>query len=89
MSKTGYDSGLFGTATSPATEESMEPETRTGLIAGDFAVNIRRMPDKDSEVVATVRKGTKAVILEDKGNHFLVKADGKTGYVPKRFVKEG
>lgn len=60
------------------------PKTRSG-VTNDW-VNVRKNRDKASEKLVNLKPGTQVEILDTKGQHYLVKVDGKEGYVAKQFI---
>jgi len=60
-------------------------KTRSG-ITNDW-VNVRKSQDKSSEKLVNLKPGTQVEVLDTKGDHYLVRADGKEGYVARKFIK--
>ncbi len=58
---------------------------RTGKVV-DW-VNMRKDQDHDSEKVLKLKPDTVVEIEKSDGNFYLVKSDGKVGWVTKRFIK--
>ena len=78
----------------PKPEEKSGEQTNTQTpaakikfgIVNDWA-NVRKKQDKASEKLANLKPGTQVEVLETKGQHYLVRVDGKEGYVAKKFIK--
>jgi uncharacterized protein YgiM (DUF1202 family) len=66
-------------------------ETVTGSVrVTASALNVRREPSSDAEVVTQVKKGTELGVLRSDESWVKVRlADGSTGWVAERFVSSG
>lgn len=62
-----------------------ETQNRAGVIT-DW-VNVRSGKDQSSERLANLAPGTNVEVVKESGAHYIVRADGKEGYVSKKFVK--
>lgn len=60
-------------------------KTRSG-ITNDW-VNVRKSQDKSSEKLVNLKPGTQVEVLGTKGDYYLVRADGKEGFVARKFIK--
>ena len=77
------------TEQSPAEVETAGPETINGTIVKAVLVNVRKEPQIGSEVLETLRKGDKVVILEKSGDFYKVSTSvNKLAYISKEYVKE-
>ena len=59
---------------------------KTGKVTAS-SLNIRKSADSDSKVVGTLREGASVTIKDTKGSWYKITANGKTGYVYKKYVK--
>lgn len=50
-------------------------------------VNVRSTQDQNSEKLVNLAPGTDVEIVRESGTHYIVRVDGKEGYVVRRFVK--
>lgn len=50
-------------------------------------VNVRSTKDQGSEKLVNLAPGTDVEIVKGSGSHYIVRVDGKEGYVAKKFVK--
>lgn len=50
-------------------------------------VNVRKNRDMTSEKLANLKPGTQVEVLETKGDHYVVRVNGKEGYVARKFIK--
>jgi curli production assembly/transport component CsgG len=62
-----------------------QAQTRWGTV-GDW-VHVRRTRDLTSEKMVNLKPGTRVEILNAAGEHYLVKVDGKEGWVLRKFIK--
>lgn len=77
------------TELSPAEVETTGPETKNGIVVNSLYVNVRRWPDKDSEVVETLRAGDKVVIYGKKGDFYEVSTSvNHRVYISSEYLKE-
>lgn len=51
-------------------------------------VRVRREPSLDSVEVATIESGKQAELLQEAGNWYLVKIDGKLGWISTQYAKK-
>lgn len=70
----------------PQTDTQISTQKTRSGITNDW-VNVRKSRDKASEKLANLKPGTQVEILDTKGQHYLVRVDGKEGYVAKQFIK--
>lgn len=49
----------------PVDQGATEPKKRTGVVSGSKNVRLRKWPDKDGEVLAILKEGTKVKVLKD------------------------
>lgn len=63
----------------------MQPKVTLGNVT-DWS-NLRKERDFNSEKLANLRPGTQVEVLDTKGDHYVVKVDGKEGYLARKFVK--
>ena len=69
---------------SPAKMETTVPKTVNGVV-----VNVRRWPDKDSEVVETLRAGDRVVIYGKRGDFYEVSTSvNHRVYISSEYLKE-
>lgn len=74
---------------SPAKVETPVPETVNGIIVNSLSVNVRRWPDKDSEVVETLYKGDQVVIHGKRGAFYEVSTNvNHKVYILSEYLKE-
>lgn len=74
----------------PEKEETMEPETRNGIIWGHPRVNIRTQPRKDSKVVTVLKEGDIVEIIRELPDWYEISiADypGRALYVASEFCR--
>lgn len=83
-------------ASTPAREESMDPVTKTGTVAGAAFVNLRATPSGKGKVVVVMERFDTVEILREgvKGEGGLtflkVRHESKSvGYVPASFIFVG
>lgn len=75
---------------SPKTPEVSRPiAQRTTEIALPF-VNLRQGPSMDSKIIKVLKKGTKLMVLQEKGGWLRIQLeDGTEGWVGKAMTSEG
>lgn len=74
---------------SPAQVEAPVPETVNGIVVNTLNVNVRRWPDKDSEVVETLRAGDGVVIHGKRGDFYEVSTSvNYRVYISSEYLKE-
>lgn len=74
---------------SPAKVETTVPETVNGVVVNTLNVNVRRWPDKDSEVVETLRAGDHVVIHRKRGAFYEVSTSvNYRVYISSEYLKE-
>lgn len=74
---------------SPAEVETPVPETVNGIVVNTLNVNVRRWPDKDSEVVETLRAGDHVVIYGKRGDFYEVSTSvNHRVYISSEYLKE-
>ena len=74
---------------SPAKVETTVPETVNGVVVNTLNVNVRRWPDKDSEVVETLRAGDHVVIYGKRGDFYEVSTSvNHRVYISSEYLKE-
>lgn len=79
----------------PARTESKNTDTNTVIAVqpkvtlGNVTdwVNVRKERDINSEKLANLRPGTQVEVLDTKGDHYVVRVNGKEGYVVRKFIK--
>lgn len=77
------------TEKSPAKVETTVPETVNGVVVNTLNVNVRRWPDKDSEVVETLRAGDHVVIYGKRGDFYEVSTSvNHRVYISSEYLKE-
>lgn len=77
------------TEKSPAKVETTVPETVNGIVVNTLNVNVRRWPDKDSEVVETLRAGDQVMIYGKRGNFYEVSTSvNHRVYISSEYLKE-
>lgn len=96
--RTGYDEAVEEKAKeviketvekSPAKVETPVPETVNGIVVNTLNVNVRRWPDKDSEVVETLRAGDQVVIYGKRGDFYEVSTSvNHRVYISSEYLKE-
>lgn len=59
---------------------------KTGKVTAS-SLNIRKSADSDSKVVGTLKEGASVTIKESTGSWYKITANGKTGYVYKKYIK--
>ena len=59
---------------------------KTGKVTAS-SLNIRKTADSDSKVVGTLKKGASVTIKETNGSWYKITANGKTGYVYKKYIQ--
>ena len=59
---------------------------KTGKVTAS-SLNIRKSADYDSKVVGTLKQGASVTIKESTGSWYKISANGKTGYVYKKYIK--
>jgi curli production assembly/transport component CsgG len=67
------------------TKLTVQPKVTLGNVT-DWS-NLRKERDFNSEKLANLRPGTQVEVLDTKGDHYVVKVDGKEGYLARKFVK--
>ncbi len=67
------------------TKLTVQPKVTLGNVI-DWS-NLRKERDFNSEKLANLRPGTQVEVLDTKGDHYVVKVDGKEGYLARKFVK--
>lgn len=73
---------------SPTEVETSVPKTVNGMVVNTLNVNVRRWPDKDSEVVETLRAGDQVVIYGKRGDFYEVStAVNHKVYISSEFLK--
>ena len=60
----------------------------TGVVTAS-SLNMRKKASSDSDVVTVLREGAKVTIKDTSGSWYKVTANGKTGYVAKKYIKVG
>lgn len=74
---------------SPAEMETTVPETVNGMVVNTLSVNVRRWPDKDSEVVETLYRGDRVVIHGKRGDFYEVSTNvNHKVYILSDYLKE-
>ena len=74
---------------SPAKVETTVPKTVNGVVVNTLNVNVRRWPDKDSEVVETLRAGDRVVIYGKRGDFYEVSTSvNHRVYISSEYLKE-
>lgn len=74
---------------SPAEVETPVPKTVNGIVVNTLNVNVRRWPDKDSEVVETLRAGDQVVIYGKRGDFYEVSTTvNHRVYISSEYLKE-
>ena len=74
---------------SPAKVETTVPKTVNGVVVNTLNVNVRRWPDKDSEVVETLRGGDHVVIYGKRGDFYEVSTTvNHRVYISSEYLKE-
>lgn len=63
---------------------SVQTEIKKGKVV-DW-VNIRLTKDQNSEKLINLKPGVEVEVLEDDGQHLRIRADGKEGYVLRKFI---
>ena len=77
------------TKKSHAKAETTVPETVNGVVVNALNVNVRRWPDKDSEVVETLRAGDRVVIYGKRGDFYEVSTSvNHRVYISSEFLME-
>lgn len=89
----GYDNDDFMTAyynkaMSPVYEEATVPEPKYGIIVNTSYVNLRRLPDPNSNVVKILNRGDQIEILEHLSNFYRVRFGEIVGYISSKFCEE-
>ena len=59
---------------------------KTGKVTAS-SLNIRKSADSDSKVVGTLKEGATVTIQDTSGSWYKISANGKTGYVNKKYIK--
>ena len=59
---------------------------KTGKVTAS-SLNIRKTANSDSKVVGTLREGASVTIKDSTGSWYKISANGKTGYVYKKYIK--
>lgn len=59
---------------------------KTGKVTAS-SLNIRKSADSDSKVVGTLKEGASVTIKDSTGSWYKITANGKTGYVYKKYIK--
>lgn len=59
---------------------------KTGKVTA-ASLNIRKSASSDSKVVGTLKEGATVTIKETSGSWYKITANGKTGYVSKKYIK--
>ena len=59
---------------------------KTGKVTAS-SLNIRKSADSDSKVVGTLKEGATVTIKDSTGSWYKITANGKTGYVYKKYIK--
>ena len=59
---------------------------KTGKVTAS-SLNIRKSADSDSKVVGTLKEGATVTIKDTSGSWYKISANGKTGYVNKKYIK--
>ena len=74
---------------SPAKVKTTVPKTVNGVVVNTLNVNVRRWPDKDSEVVETLRAGDHVVIYGKRGDFYEVSTSvNHRVYISSEYLKE-
>lgn len=77
------------TECSPAEVEKHGPETKNGIITNCYHVKVRRDADYKSDVLETLSRGDKVVILGKSGNFYKVSTRlNDVAYISLDFIKE-
>lgn len=74
------------TVATPAEQPAKTQEKLKPGIVDDW-VNVRETQNYSSTELAKLKPGTKVEIIKAEGQQYLIKVDGKQGWVTKRFVK--
>lgn len=62
--------------------------TRFGIVnTKETALNIRKSPSMESEIIGGADKGEKVVIIGEDGNWYIIRYQNVTGYVSKDYIK--
>lgn len=61
---------------------------KTGKVTAT-SLNMRKSADSDSKVVSVLKEGATVTIKDTTGSWYKVSANGKTGYVAKKYIKVG
>ena len=67
------------------TVNAVQPKVTLGNVT-DW-VYVRKERNSNSERLVNLRPGTQVEVLDTKGDHYVVKFNGKEGYVAKKFIK--
>ena len=59
----------------------------TGRVTAS-SLNMRKSSSSESKVIKTLKKGTEVEVVDSKGSWYKVRADGKTGYVSKKYISK-
>ena len=59
---------------------------KTGKVTAS-SLNIRKTADSDSKVIGTLKEGASVTIKDSTGSWYKISANGKTGYVYKKYIK--
>ena len=59
---------------------------KTGKVTAS-SLNIRKSADSDSKVIGTLKEGASVTIKDSTGSWYKITANGKTGYVYKKYIK--
>lgn len=76
------------TEKSHAEVETNGPQTKNGIVRNSIFVNIRKEPNLESEVLDTVRRGTKVTITDIVGSFYKILLGEDVGYISKIYVEE-
>lgn len=69
--------------------EKTVPETVNGIVVNALNVNVRRWPDKDSEVVETLREGDIVTIYGKRGGFYEISTRvNNRVYISSEYLKE-
>lgn len=73
----------------PAEVETPVPETANGIVINALNVNVRRWPDKDSEIVETLPKGSRVSIHGKRGDFYEISTNvNHRVYISSKYLKE-
>jgi len=82
---TGQSSAVNETQSGQQTTVSVKSSEKAG-VTKDW-VNIRAKADMNSEELLNLKPGTEVTVLKEEGQFYLVKVDGKEGWLVKKLIK--